>query len=298
MPDLTPKPLRSRGNAVINLMGTLGGIYSLIMIKTLVGSGATPNYFPLFMSVAIFMIVCVIILFLTIKEKKLRENMIYEDETRKEEKESSNVKTKLPKDVQRSLIFMLASIALWFIGYNAVTTAFSRYATEVWGLQNGGYADCLMVATVTAVIAYIPIAKVSAKIGRKKTILIGITMLLICYGSASFYSTYHVSRTFFFGLIGIGWASINVNSLPMVVEMCSSADVGKYTGYYYTFSMSAQVITPILSRFLMENISYRVLFPYAVAFSALDFFTMTQVKHGDAKPAEKKSMLENFDIDD
>ena len=126
-----------------------------------------------------------------------------------------------------------------------------------------------MVATVTAVIAYIPIAKVSAKLGRKKTIL-----------------------------IGIGWASINVNSLPMVVEMCSSADVGKYTGYYYTFSMSAQVITPILSGFLMENISYRVLFPYAVIFSALAFFTMTQVKHGDVKPVPKKSVLENFDIED
>lgn len=299
MPDLTPKPLRSRGNAVINLMGTLGGIYSLLMIKTMVGSGDTPNYFPLFMSVAAFMVVCIIILFFTIKEKKLRENMIYEDEARKEEvKETSSVKTKLPKDVQRSLLFMLLSIALWFISYNAVTTAFSRYATEVWGLENGGYADCLMVATVTAVIAYIPIAKVSAKLGRKKTILIGIIMLLICYGSASFYSSYHVSMTFFFGLIGIAWASINVNSLPMVVEMCSSADVGKYTGYYYTFSMSAQVITPILSGFLMENISYRVLFPYAVIFSALAFLTMTQVKHGDAKPVPKKNLLENFDIED
>ena len=299
MPDLTPKPLRSRGNAVINLMGTLGGIYSLVMIKTLVGSGDTPNYFPLFMAVAAFMVICVAVLFFTIKEKKLRENMIYEDETRKEETTQTTAsKTILPKEVKRSLIFMLASIALWFIGYNAVTTAFSRYATEVWGLQNGGYADCLMVATVTAVIAYIPIAKVSAQIGRKKTILIGIILLLICYGSATFYDTYHITMTFFFGLIGIGWAAINVNSLPMVVEMCSSADVGKYTGYYYTFSMSAQVITPILSGFLMENISYRVLFPYAVVFSALAFFTMTQVKHGDAKPAQKKSMLENFDIDD
>ena len=299
MPDLTPKPLRSRGNAIINLMGTLGGIYSLVMIKTLVGSGSTPNYFPLFMAVAAFMVICVIILFFTIKEKKLRENMIYEDETRKgETQKTSAVRTKSPRDVQKSLIFMLISIALWFIGYNAVTTAFSRYATEVWGLQNGGYADCLMVATVTAVIAYIPIAKVSAKLGRKKTILLGITLLLICYGSATFYSSYHISMTFFFGLIGIGWASINVNSLPMVVEMCSSADVGKYTGYYYTFSMSAQVITPILSGFLMENISYRVLFPYAFAFSAFAFLTMTQVKHGDVKPVPKKSVLENFDIDD
>ena len=299
MPDLTPKPLRSRGNAIINLMGTLGGIYSLVMIKTLVGSGATPNYMPLFMAVAIFMVVCVVILFFTIKEKKLRENMIYEDETRTEEtKETTGSKEKLPKEVQRSLIFMLSSIALWFIGYNAVTTAFSRYATEVWGLQNGGYADCLMVATVTAVIGYIPIAKISAKLGRKKTILIGITLLLICYGSASVYSTYHFSMAFFFGLIGFAWASITVNSLPMVVEMCSASAVGKYTGYYYTFSMSAQVITPILSGFLMENISYRILFPYAVVFTALAFLTMTQVKHGDAKPVQKKSMLENFDIDD
>ena len=299
MPDLTPKPLRSRGNAIINLMGTLGGIYSLVMIKTLVGSGATPNYMPLFMAVAIFMVVCVVILFFTIKEKILRENMIYEDETRTEEtKETAGSKEKLPKEVQKSLIFMLSSIALWFIGYNAVTTAFSRYATEVWGLQNGGYADCLMVATVTAVIGYIPIAKISAKLGRKKTILIGITLLLICYGSASVYSTYHFSMVFFFGLIGFAWASITVNSLPMVVEMCSASDVGKYTGYYYTFSMSAQVITPILSGFLMENISYRILFPYAVVFTALAFLTMTQVKHGDAKPVQKKNMLENFDIDD
>ena len=299
MPDLTPKPLRSRGNAVINLMGTLGGIYSLVMIKTLVGSGDTPNYFPLFMAVAIFMAACVALLFFTIKEKKLRENMIHEDETREEEaKESTTAKAKLPKDVQRSLIFMLASIALWFIGYNAVTTAFSRYATEVWGLQNGAYADCLMVATVTAVIGYIPIAKISAKLGRKKTILIGIILLLICYGSAGFYSSYHFSMTIFFGLIGFAWASITVNSLPMVVEMCSASDVGKYTGYYYTFSMSAQVITPILSGFLMENISYRILFPYAVIFTALAFLTMTQVKHGDARPVPKKSVLENFDIDD
>ena len=299
MPDLTPKPLRSRGNAVINLMGTLGGIYALVMIKTLVGSGTTPNYMPLFMAIAIFMVVCVAILFFTIKEKKLSENMIHEDETRKEDiEQTGSSNAKLPKDVQKSLLFMLASIALWFIGYNAVTTAFSRYATEVWGLQNGGYADCLMVATVTAVIGYIPIAKISAKLGRKKTILIGIILLLICYGSAALYSTYHFTMTFFFGLIGFAWASITVNSLPMVVEMCSASDVGKYTGYYYTFSMSAQVITPILSGFLMENISYRILFPYAVIFTALAFLTMTQVKHGDAKPIQKKSVLENFDIDD
>ena len=95
-----------------------------------------------------------------------------------------------------------------------------------------------------------------------------------------------------------GWAAINVNSLPMVVEMSTAADVGKYTGLYYTFSMSAQVITPILSGFLLENVSYRTLFPYAVVFSMLSFVTMQFVKHGDTKPLAKKSLLENFDIDD
>ena len=299
MPDLTPKPLRSRGNAIINLMGTLGGIFTLVMIKTLVGSGETPNYYPLFITIGLFMITCVSILFFTIKENKLRENMVYEDESTEEETQTTTSSTaKLPKEVQRSLYFMLISIALWFIGYNAVTTAFSRYATEVWGLQNGAYADCLMVATVTAVIGYIPIAKISAHIGRKKTILIGVILLIVVYASASFFSSYHWIMNFFFGLIGFAWAAITVNSLPVVVEMCSASDVGKYTGYYYTFSMSAQVITPILSGFLMEHISYRILFPYAVLFTTLAFFTMTQVKHGDSKPIQKKSMLETFDIDD
>ena len=99
-------------------------------------------------------------------------------------------------------------------------------------------------------------------------------------------------------LAGIGWATINVNSYPMVVEMASSGDVGKYTGLYYTFSMTAQVITPILSGVLLEHVSYRTLFPYAVVFAALAFCTMSQVRHGDSKPIQKKSMLENFDVDD
>ncbi|MBR4026880.1 MAG: MFS transporter [Lachnospiraceae bacterium] len=296
MPDLTPKPLRSKGNAVINLMGTLGGIFTLLMIKFLVGPGNTPNYFPLFTCVGAFMLICIIVLFFTIKENKLRAKMP-KDEEPEEEKATNNGKA-LSKDVKRSLYFMLASIALWFIGYNGVTTAFSRYATEVWGLQDGSYADCLLVATVTAVIGYIPIAIISGKLGRKKTILMGIILLLICYGSASIFNTYHPIMNLFFGLIGFGWAAITVNSLPVVLEMCSSADVGKYTGYYYTFSMSAQIITPILSGFLMEHISYRILFPYAVAFTAAAFITMTQVKHGDSKPVQKKDLLETFDIDD
>lgn len=308
MPDLTPKPLRSKGNAIINLMGAVGGVFTLAMIKVLVGPEDKPNYMPLFTAVVLCMIISVAILVITIRENKLRAMMPAEEPETPAEKagdldavvvdEAAKAKRKLPKEVKRSLIFMLCSISLWFTAYNAVTTAFSRYVNEVWHMEQGGYADCLMTATVAAIISYIPIGHISGKIGRKKTILMGIILMSVSYAAAGFMNEYHGVLAIFFGIIGFGWAAINVNSLPMVVEMSSAADVGKYTGLYYTFSMSAQVITPILSGFLLENVSYRTLFPYAVVFSMLSFLTMQFVKHGDTKPLAKKSVLENFDIDD
>lgn len=301
MPDLTPKPLRSKANAVINLMGAIGGVYTLIMIKVLVEKGDTPNYLPLFLAVGILMVVCIAILFLTIKENKLRQEVEMNKEPEEAPQPVSNEEAKsgkLPKDVMRSLVFLLMSVAFWFIAYNAVTTAFSRYATHVWGLEGGGYADCLLVATVAAIISYIPIGAIASKIGRKKTIIIGIILLGACFVAAGLFNQYHPVMVVFFCIIGFAWAAIGVNSYPMVVEMASAGDVGKYTGLYYTFSMAAQVITPILSGALLEYVSYRTLFPYAVIFCILAIITMSQVRHGDSKPVQKKSALENFDIDD
>ena len=299
MPDLTPKPLRSKGNAIINLMGAVGGVYTLIMIKIVVGPGLNPDYFPLFLAVGIFMLVSVAILFFNIKENKLKKEIdLCEDDDDENIEAAPKSTSELPKDVKRSLFFILISVSLWFISYNAVTTAFSRYATHVWGLENGSYANCLMVATVSAIISYIPIGAISSRIGRKRTILIGISLMGFCFLCAAFMPTYHWIMNIFFAIIGFAWASIGVNSYPMVVEMASSGDVGKYTGLYYTFSMTAQVITPILSGVLLEHVSYRTLFPYAVVFAALAFCTMSQVRHGDSKPIQKKSMLENFDVDD
>ena len=302
MPDLTPKVLRSKANAIINLMGAVGGVFTLIMIKILVGKGDRPNYYPLFTAVGVLMVVGVIVLFFTIKENKLRKEVGVESEAENEDEDAvsneANVSGPLPKDVKRSLIFILMSVAFWFIAYNAVTTAFSRYATHVWGLEGGGYADCLMIATVAAIISYIPIGAISSKIGRKKTIQIGIVLLGSCFLVAALYPTYHVTMVIFFAIIGFAWAAIGVNSYPMVVEMSKAGDVGKYTGLYYTFSMAAQVITPILSGALLEHVSYRTLFPYSVTFCVLAFITMSQVKHGDSKPIPKKDVLENLDVDD
>ena len=322
MPDVTPNHLRSRANAVINLMGAVGGVYALIMIKVLVGKGETPDYLPLFASIAAVMAIAVGILVMTIRENKLREEVEKAEAANTEKVEEKAIaegveavgeieavadteqsgatgKVKgMPKEVKRSMYFMLASIFLWFTAYNAVTTAFSRYTKVVWKMEGGSFANCLMVATVAAIFSYIPIGSISAKIGRKKTIMGGVLLMAACYGGAIFAREYHPIINVAFALIGVAWAAINVNSYPMIVAMSSGSDVGKFTGTYYTFSMAAQILTPVLSGFLLENVSYNTLFPYALFFSLMAFLTMTQVRHGDVKPQKKESILENFDVDD
>ena len=297
MPDLTPKPLRSKANAIINLMGAIGGVYTLILISTLVGEGKTPSYLPVFIGVAGIMVLSVIMLLLTTNEKKIAKQVALEY-PEQEEDVATTPEGKLDPAVKKSLVLILLSVLFWFAAYNAVTTAFSRYAVTVWGMENGGYANCLMTATVAAIISYIPIGHIASKIGRKKTILIGIALMGTCFLMAAFMTEYHPIINVGFCMIGFGWAAIGVNSLPMVVEMSKSGDIGKYTGLYYTFSMSAQIATPILSGMLLDFVSYRTLFPYAVVFSALAFLTMSMVKHGDNRPQAKKDILENFDVED
>ena len=299
MPDLTPKPLRSQANAIINLMGAVGGIYTLILISLLLKGGDKPDYTPVFLGVALLMVVAVVLLVLTVREKKLAQEVAkvnLEEET--EEEQKADKTGELTPGVKRSLTMILISIFLWFTAYNAVTTAFSRYARTVWGMEGGGFANCLMVATVAAIISYIPIGVISAKVGRKNTIMGGLVLMLISFFAAIFFTEYHVVINLGFALIGMGWAAVSVNSLPMVVEMCSSEDVGKYTGLYYTFSMSAQIVTPILSGAFLQYVSYRTLFPYACVFTVAAMITMSMVHHGDNKPERKKNLLENFDVED
>lgn len=297
MPDLTPKPLRSKANAIINLMGAIGGVYTLILISTLVGEGKTPSYLPVFIGVAAIMILSVIMLLCTTNEKKIAKQVALEY-PEQEEEVATTPEGKLDPAVKKSLVLILLSVLFWFAAYNAVTTAFSRYAVTVWGMENGGYANCLMTATVAAIISYIPIGIIASKIGRKKTILIGIALMGSCFLMAACMPEYHPIINVGFCMIGFGWAAIGVNSLPMVVEMSKSGDIGKYTGLYYTFSMSAQIATPILSGLLLDFVSYRTLFPYAAVFSALAFVTMSMVKHGDNRPEKKRNVLENFDVED
>ncbi len=287
MPDVTPKPFRSKANAIINLMGAVGGILALLIIKLLL-QGQNDNYWKIFLAVALIMVLSVTILVLNINENKLA---LADSEAETAQSGSH----KLPKPVFRSLVFLLLSVAFWFIGYNAVTTAFSRYADNVFNLKD--YSSPLLVATISSIIAFLPIGIISSKIGRKKVILAGVILLASAWFSVTFITVYTSFINIILALVGVAWAMINVNSYPMVVEMSQSGDIGKYTGYYYTFSMSAQVITPIISGYLIQFFGYRILFPYATIFTLLAFLTMTQVKHGDNKPSVKSGLeaFEDFD---
>ena len=310
MPDVTPKPLRSKGNAIINLMGALGGIIYLGVAAALYPTAkvkelAHVNYQPLFLVVSAIMVVAIVVLLLTIREPKLAaENQALE----KEHPEWNLAEDDgfghevLPAPVKRSLGFLLASIALWFIGYNGVTTWFTTYVSRVMGEGLGGASTCLLVATAGAIVSYIPIGVIASRVGRKKTIMAGVILLAVCFllgfVLTTAFSSLNAVMFVVFALVGLAWAAINVNSLPMVVEMCRGSDVGKFTGYYYTASMLAQVITPVLAGTLMKHISYKVLFPYAAFFVAMSFVTMCFVKHGDSKAVAKKGLEAFEDMDD
>ncbi len=306
MPDVTPKPLRSRANAIINLMGAVGGMLYLGVAAVLYPTDKVKNlvhvnYQPLFLVVSAIMAAAVAVLLLTIREPRLSaENQALEarhPEWNLAEDDGSGHEV-LPKPVKRSLGFLLASIALWYIGYNGVTTWFTTYISEIMGEGLGTASRCLLVATAGAIVSYIPIGAVASKVGRRKTILAGCALLAACFFTGflltTAFSTLNFAMYIVFALVGLAWAAINVNSLPMVVEMCKGSDIGKFTGYYYTASMAAQVVTPVLAGTLMRHVSYKILFPYAALFVALSFVTMCFVCHGDSK-AEAKRGLDAFE---
>jgi len=304
MPDVTVKPLRSKANAIINLMGTAGGILVLVLGMVFATSSVRNQlmqYSVYYGVVAGIMLTALVVFLLTVKEKawaiQMREDSVkYGIDEEKGTGEATGEKRTLSASEKRSLLFILASIALWYFGYNAVT---SKYAVYAGNILNMDYNTTLLIAQGAAIVAYLPAGMIASKFGRKKTIMAGIIMLTTAFAAASFMRSGSsvLVMNVLFALAGIGWATINVNSFPMVVEMCSGADIGKYTGFYYTASMSAQIATPMLSGLLMDNMGMTVLFPYAAVFAGVAFLTMSVVRHGDAKPKVNKG-LEGLDIED
>ncbi len=308
MPDVTIKPLRSKANAVINLMGTAGGIFVLILgmiFKTSNDKNTYTQYTPYIISVCAIMAIGLAVFLAYVKEKQWNKEMLDTQATLDNNTVSDNVSEKdekLPKDKLKSLILILASVALWFTGYNAITSKFSLYAQNV---LNQDYNSTLLIAQAAAVVAYVPVGIIASKFGRRKTILAGVAMLFVAFFGAIFItpSSPPIIMILLFALAGIAWATINVNSFPMVVELAKGSNTGKYTGFYYTASMSAQVITPVLSGAIMDLAGNMLpLFPYASIFVALSFVTMLFVKHGDvaeiADKTKREIIEDNFASDD
>ena len=312
MPDVTIKPLRSKGNAIINLMGTAGGIIVLAFGSIFsTGKNLTMSYTGYVLAVCGVMITGLFVFLLTVKEKAWANEM--EEETKRlgledapeEKKEDNGVKViaekrdgklikqgALPKDQFKSLMLILASVALWYIGYNSITSKYSVYAVNELGVD---YGLTLIVAQAAAIVSYIPVGIIASKLGRRKTILAGITMLASAFIIGAFIGEGVNPLVMYpvFMLAGIGWATINVNSFPMVVELAKGGEVGKYTGYYYTASMAAQICAPILSGFLYDIFGMRyIFFPFGAIFVIGSFITMYFVRHGDSKP-DAKSVVED-----
>ncbi len=289
MPDVTIKPLRSKANAIINLMGYIGGIF-VMLLGMIFKTGATENYMMnytgYFCAVAGLMLVALIIFLCTVREPKWVAEM-HEESVRlglsDAEEPQQGEKRKLSAGEKRSLLLVLASVVLWYFGYNAISSKYSVYASNILGKD---FNLTLTIGTAAAIVSFVPVGILSSRIGRKKAILIGVALLTAAFCSAIFVGPNSSDILIYaiFVLAGIAWATINVNSFPMVVQMCSDGDVGKYTGYYYTASMAAQTLTPMLSGYMMDKLGMGTLFPYAAIFVAGSFVTMLFVKHGDAKP--------------
>ena len=306
MPDVTMKPLRSKANAVINLMGSAGGILVLalgMVFATSAVRNSLMSYTGYFGVIAAIMLAALVIFMLTVREvewaqEMQRDSAAHGIENVSAETGETGEEHRLSAGEVKSLIFILLSIVLWFFGYNAVTSKYSVYASNI---LHKDYNLTLIIAQAAAIVAYLPVGLISSKVGRKRAIQAGVIMLAIAFGVAGFLHAESPTMLMnaMFALAGIAWATINVNSFPMVVELCSGGSVGKYTGFYYTASMLAQVATPMLSGLLMDKLGMRVLFPYATVFVALAFITMLFVHHGDSKPAAKLGLeaLEDLEND-
>lgn len=349
MPDVTPKPLRSQANAVINLCGGVGGAIAFLIYTVVLFGERLENYVIIFASVAAGMLLLLAGFLAFVREKKMVDRCheickeygitdedeaaaeraedaaaagenVLADESAASEKadispevlEAAKAKTRKlrspkewweakPKSEQAkfiSFLLILGSIFMWFMGYNAVSSNLSVYTTKALNLDAGVASIISGVSMGISAIAFIPVGYMAAKLGRRKTIMIGLAMAIVSFllifafvKPDSNAIVPAVLFALFYLISGFGLIIINVNTLPMVVELSTDATVGQYTGYYYVATMSAQAVTPMFAGMVMDAFEDKGLFIYSAIFIALSIILMAFVKHGDSKPVGKGKKL-------
>lgn len=302
MPDVTPKPLRSQANALITLMGGAGGLIA-ILLYTAFGKQRYQSHLALFLTEAAFMLVLLVIFMVTTNEKKFNQMRINEEKEWgiiDEEEVAGNERLSKPKMI--SLILILLTVFFWFLGFNAVKSHLSTYATAQLKFSDSFVGIINIINGAGGAIALLPVAIMAGKWGRKKTILAGLVLAALAFVPCLFLkATTPLVNIWFplcFILSGFGLVIINVNTLPMVTELSRGSNVGKYTGLYYVFSMGAQSITPFMAGKIMEWTGNQYVFLYAILFILVGFVTMFFVKHGDNKPPKKAKVIEYFGEED
>lgn len=306
MPDVTPKPLRSQANAVITFMGGAGGLASIILY-TLLAKDRYQSHIALFVTLAAAMGVMLVAFLCTVREKKFVAKRFEEEKAWNvvDEEEVASY-SKLPKEKLLSLILILGTVFMWFLGWNAIKSHLSTYATNVLKFDDGFVGIINILNGAGGAIALIPVALMAAKLGRKKTILIGVVIAVCAFIPCIFLSDtidqilLKIAFTACFLIAGFGLVIINVNTLPMVTELAKGSNVGQYTGYYYVASMTAQAVTPFLAGLIMDANPGKenLIFVYGVCCIAVCFVMMFFTKHGDNRPEKKKKMVEYFGEED
>ncbi len=330
MPDVTPKPLRSQANAIINLAGGVGG--AIATITYMVGFLINENgYVGIYIANALSMGILLLCFIKLVNEPKMVDEcrriceeygITDEDDEavdlREQEAEDgvtadkaadeavlSAEKQKLKKSKTISFLLILASIFMWFMGYNAVSSNLSIYIVNVLGCTPFIGTVVSAASMAVSAVAFIPVGMLAVKIGRKKSIMLGLLFATVSFVCVFLFikpqwgiSVKAIMFALFYLIAGFGLIVVNVNTFPMVVELSAAKDVGKYTGYYYMATMSAQAITPYIGGLFMDHLSNRSLFAYSAVCVIISIVLMALVKHGDSKPLPKKKVYEMMeDVD-
>ncbi len=320
MPDVTPKPLRSQANAVINLCGGVGGALALVIYTVVLFGNNVNNYIIIFGATGAVMLILLGFFMWLVKEKKLvkecedtcqeygieygdEEEKVVEDSAEAVAEEPAKAKKNLfsfytekspeEKAKFKSFLLILASIFMWFMGYNAVSSNLSVYCTKALNLAPSTASIISGASMAVSAIAFIPVGFLAAKIGRRKSIMIGFGLAVVSYVLLRLFVNPGegilpaLLFAVFYLISGFGLIIANVNTFPMVVELASAKDVGKYTGFYYTATMSAQAITPFIAGLIMDNSSMKDMFIYSAVCVVAAIVLMIFVKHGDSQAIPK-----------
>ena len=338
MPDITPKPLRSKANGIINIMGYIGGAFATVVglvfvLSDYLGTATQKDANGLigykaytwahehpiaiigpFIVASLLMLISALVLFFKIKENKVADEV--KDDMARGELEAEvvdEVKEEGPmtKTNKIVLILILAAEFFWFMADNGIGTFMGNYAVYFLGTSSRSSMINVIVGGVGSVIGFALGGMIASKITRKWTLISGLALTFVSYIlwailTFALLGTIKSGGNFPFWIYiiwfikGFGMSLVHVNSFPMVVELCPNSKIGKFTGYYYAASMAAQTITPIAlgSLMLLDNFSWEFLPVYALACTLVALVIFLFVKNVKNKKTTFKKGFEALDQDD